>query len=208
MTARPTTRRPRDVSTDRVRPSRRDHPPNTKPPEASATTELDRWFDDALPRIYGYFITRVGGDVHDAEDLTQETMLAAVDSRGVPSANEPMAWLFGIARHKLLDHYRRQHRLRLHLDAISERALADLPDDRLLPELDPNRIQTRDTIVATLQHLPPRQRSAFVLRYLDGLDVPATADMLGVSIHAAESLLARGRRTFRQRYQNATEDIP
>ncbi|MGC4105204.1 MAG: RNA polymerase sigma factor [Thermomicrobiales bacterium] len=199
-----TARRHDGAPTQHHRPSRPDHPPNSA--KANNRAALDAWFDDALPRIYGYFITRVGGDVPIAEDLTQETMLAAIDSHGFDSAEEPMAWLFGIARHKLLDHYRRQDRHRQRLDAFADRALADLPDDRLLPDLDPSRIQTRDAIVTTLQRLPPRQRSAIVLRYLDGLDVPSTAATLGISVHAAESLLARGRRTFRHRYQEATEE--
>ncbi|MGC4192122.1 MAG: sigma-70 family RNA polymerase sigma factor [Thermomicrobiales bacterium] len=189
---------------NRFRLSRHERSPNAT--DASvATASLDAWFDHALPRVYGYFITRVGGNVHIAEDLTQETMLAAVVSRGLASADEPLAWLFGIARHKLLDHYRRQDRHR-HRDAPDETALDTVPDDRALPDLDLERNQTRDAIVSALQELPTRQRAAIVLRYLDGLDVPTTAAMLGISIHAAESLLARGRRTFRQHF-SAREGI-
>ncbi len=43
-----------------------------------------------------------------------------------------------------------------------------------------------------------------VIRYLDGCDVPATAELLGVSVHAAESLLARGRAAFRRIYRETT----
>jgi RNA polymerase sigma-70 factor (ECF subfamily) len=191
---------------DRVRAAQHERPPNRAPArhaDASAAA-LDAWFDRALPRVYGYFVTRVGGDVHVAEDLTQETMLAVVDSHGFASADEPLAWLFGIARHKMLDHYRRQDRTRHRLDPLDETTLETVPDSRALPDLDLERSQTRDAIVTALQDLPPRQRGAIVLRYLDGLDVPATAAMLGVSVHAAESLLARGRRTFRQRFLQVT----
>src|SRR5215207_2417303 len=66
-----------------------------------------RLFDTTLPRVFGYFTARAGGRVAVAEELTQETFLAAVGAvhRGVTVA-EPLPWLFGIARHKLLDHYR------------------------------------------------------------------------------------------------------
>ncbi|MBA3378785.1 MAG: RNA polymerase sigma factor [Chloroflexia bacterium] len=75
--------------------------------------DVSAWFDDALPRLFGNFIVRVGGRVDVAEDLTQETVLAAVTSATGPPGQTPvMAWLYGIARHKLVDHYRRDERER------------------------------------------------------------------------------------------------
>jgi DNA-directed RNA polymerase specialized sigma24 family protein len=62
-----------------------------------------------------------------------------------------------------------------------------------LPDLDLDSIHVRDAIIATLGKLPPRQRSALVLRYFDGCDVPTTATLLDTTVHAAESLLARAR---------------
>jgi RNA polymerase sigma-70 factor, ECF subfamily len=67
------------------------------------------FYDDALPRVYGYFLHRCGGSVPVAEDLTQETFLAAVaELKKDKRVATPVAWIYGIARHKLLDHYRRQ----------------------------------------------------------------------------------------------------
>ena len=76
---------------------------------------LDALFDDALPRIYGYILVRVGGDRAVAEELTQETMLALATALGGPHPRiaHPLAWLFGTARFKLIDHYRRRERLEL-----------------------------------------------------------------------------------------------
>lgn len=173
-------------------------------PRSGEQDALDRWFDDALPRIFGYFLPRVGGRVHVAEDLTQETMLAAVRTDACLAADEPIAWLFGIARHKLHDHYRRQDRERAQFAASDPEFEEAIADQATLPELNLESLHVRDGIIATLDRLPPRQRSALVFRYLDGLDVSGTAGMLGVSIHAAESLLARGRRSFRTLYIQLT----
>ena len=74
--------------------------PDDRSPATSRghTVDVSAWFDDALPRVFGYFIPRVGGRVTVAEDLTQETMLAAVRTdRGPESANTVMPWLYGIA---------------------------------------------------------------------------------------------------------------
>jgi len=170
-------------------------------------TDVAAWFDDALPRIFGYFITRVGGRVAVAEDLTQETMLAAVRSAtGPDDPDAVIAWLFGIARHKLMDHYRRQEREQRHFGRALEPEALNLEPAPPLPDLDLDALHVRDAIIATLDKLPPRQRSAIVLRYIDGCDVATTAALLEVSIHAAESLLARARAAFRYHYHAQTGD--
>jgi RNA polymerase sigma-70 factor (ECF subfamily) len=164
-------------------------------------TDVAVWFDDALPRLFGYFITRVGGRVAVAEDLTQETVLAAVATANAP--NDPtsiMPWLYGIARHKLMDHYRKQERDRRHFgqpipddDDVFENATA-------LPDLDLESLPVRDAVITALDLLPPTQRAALVIRYLDGCDVATTASIIGSSISATDSLLARARAAFRHHY--------
>ena len=159
------------------------------------------WFDDALPRIFGYFLPRVGGNIQTAEDLTQETMLAAVRSqKGGTNVEQMMPWLFGIARHKLVDHYRQPNH---HAETDDSDDFVDV--DRL-PSLDLNAIHVRDAVIATLDNLPPRQRLAIVLRYLDDLPVADVATSLELSLQATESLLARARRTFRSHYLASNGD--
>lgn len=174
---------------------------------ARAPTDVAAWFDEALPRIFGYFLPRVGGRIAVAEDLTQETILAAVRSRHGPVNNDAvMPWLFGIARHKLMDHYRREDRDRRHFGRPVDPDEIDIGFAPQLPDLDLDALHTRDIIIATLDRLPPRQRSALVARYLDGCDVPTTAELLGVSVHATESLLARARAAFRHHYRAINGD--
>ena len=189
------------MSTAMQRPTAGDDPEATTkhhPPDVTA------WFDDALPRLFGYFIVRVGGWIDVAEDLTQETVLAAVRSGAGPSGDTPiMAWLYGIARHKLVDHYRREERERRQFGP-GDPALLDIGPSPPLGHLDLDWIHTRDDIVATLDRLPPRQRSALVLRHFDDCDVGTTAKHLNLSVHATESLLARGRSAFRRIYRDIT----
>ncbi|MFN8589888.1 MAG: RNA polymerase sigma factor [Thermomicrobiales bacterium] len=87
---------------------------STREPGVNELADPERFRDfytAALPRVYGYFAHRLGGDTALAEDLTQDTFLAAVrELRRGASVTEPMPWLLGIARHKWLDHLRRQQR--------------------------------------------------------------------------------------------------
>jgi RNA polymerase sigma-70 factor (ECF subfamily) len=170
-----------------------------------APSDIASWFDEALPRLYGYFLPRVGNRVAIAEDLTQETLLAAIGSRSGPiDRSTVMPWLFGIARHKLMDHYRAEDRERRQFGLGIDPELIAIGPSPPLGHLDLDSIHVRDDIVATLDKLPPRQRSALVIRYFDGCDVPATAALLHTSVHATESLLARGRIAFRRIYRGIT----
>src|ERR687889_556569 len=64
----------------------------------------------ALPQVYGYLLPRCGSTAL-AEDLTSETFLAAVTaSRQGHLPEVSTAWLVGVARHKLVDHWRRLER--------------------------------------------------------------------------------------------------
>lgn len=106
----------------------------------------------------------------------------------------PLPWVLGIARHKLLDHYRRQGRT----DRLIVPWQADLDDRVPFPTPNPGDEAASARALAALAAVPSSQREALVLRYLDHLPVPEIARELGRSVHAVESLLARGRASFRR----------
>lgn len=149
-----------------------------------------------LPSVYGYLLARCG-DAAVAEDVTQETFLAVVvEARRGTAVAAPLPWVLGIARHKLLDHLRRQTR-----DARrrSPREVDESVPDDSLPTLTDDRATDELTRTA-LASLPTDQRAALLLRHADDLSVMEVAAALGRSVHAAESLLARARANFRRRY--------
>ncbi len=151
---------------------------------------ISAFYERSLPKIYGYFLHRCGNNAAIAEDLTQETFIAAV--RRIKAGDRietPLPWLYGIARHKLLDHYRRQARGRAEIEPWREDAMEEIA----APQIDLTREANRERVVAALDRLPPLQRTAIVLRYLDGFSVPDVAAELEKSVYATESLLARGR---------------
>src|SRR5512135_159790 len=69
------------------------------------------FYDRALPVVYGYVFRRCGGNQALAEDLAQTTFTEAVRRRGsYDGRSDPVTWVVGIARHKLVDSFRRQAR--------------------------------------------------------------------------------------------------
>jgi len=152
-------------------------------------------YDAALPYVYGYLLARCGRPVL-AEELTSETMLAAVDAlkRDEPPASLSTAWLLGIARHKLVDYWRRLGREERSLRTIASQEPAHLAEDPWEVELDGLRAR------ATLEQLAPQHRTVLTLRYLDDLPVADVADILDRTLHATEALLVRARVAFRRAY--------
>lgn len=156
------------------------------------------FYDDSLPRVYAYLSARCEGRAL-AEDLTAETFLAAVDAfrhADRPPMNIP--WIIGVARTKLVDHWRHQTR-----------------DDRrlqLLTQPPPEPAEPWDArldameVCRTLERLGPHHRAALTLRYLDDLSVPEVAGLLERTVTATDALLVRARAAFRRAY--AGEEIP
>jgi RNA polymerase sigma-70 factor, ECF subfamily len=152
-------------------------------------------YDEALPQVYGYLLSRCGQKAL-AEDLAAETFLAAVDTvrRDQPIS---IAWLVGVARHKLVDHWRRLAR--------EERSLALVPVEAEPPWED--GVLDAVTARAVLERLGPQHRLALTLRYLDGLPVPEVARLLDRTLHATEALLVRARAAFRRAYDTPGTEV-
>ncbi|GAY07178.1 RNA polymerase sigma factor [Pseudonocardia sp. N23] len=152
-------------------------------------------YDTALPEVYGYLLARCGRKAL-AEDLTADTFLAAVQECRRTATDPTIAWLVGIARHKLADHWRALAREERGLRAVADTAVdQDNPwDDEI------------DALLAreVLGEQSPLHRAALTLRYLDGLSVGEVARLLGRTEGAAESVLTRARTAFRHTYLRRT----
>jgi RNA polymerase sigma-70 factor (ECF subfamily) len=150
-------------------------------------------YERALPVVYGYLFDRCR-DRATAEDLTSETFLAAARSvRGQPEDEVTVPWLLGVARHKLVDHWRRLARTeRVLVEVAAGNPTVDEPWDAHLDGLRATEV---------LDDLGAHHRAALTLRYVDGLPVRDVAHALGRTEHATEALLVRARRAFRRAYE-------
>lgn len=148
------------------------------------------WYDDALPRVYRYLFHRCGRNSDIAEELTQQTFVEAIRSQSHFTEGDSVSWLIGIARHRLIDHFRGLERRE---KGFLRLLVRELPQVTWLGSVD-----TDDALAAALARLPAAQRAAVVLRYSDDLSVREVARLLGRSEGAVESLLSRGRDALRR----------
>jgi RNA polymerase sigma-70 factor (ECF subfamily) len=137
-------------------------------------------------RLRGFFKRRLSGLPDAAEDLVQETLLALHLHRGTYDASLPVtAWVLAIARHKLIDLWRRRGRRdALHdpIDDVAEQFLA----------VDPEDGGARRDLDALLRGLPSAQQLAIVLTKIEGLSVAEAATRTGASESAIKVQVHRG----------------
>jgi RNA polymerase sigma-70 factor, ECF subfamily len=159
---------------------------------------------------------RILGSLEDAEDMVQETLLAAWRAFGTFDGRSLRAWLYRIATNRCLNHLRDGSRrpesqLIVAPTAVSRGLVSsDEPwwlgpyPDALLDdvELGPEaHYDARESIglsfVAALQRLPAGQRAVLVLRDVLGFSAAESATILGTTPTSVNSALARARASFR-----------
>jgi RNA polymerase sigma-70 factor (TIGR02960 family) len=161
---------------------------------------------------------RILGSVHDAEDMVQETLLAAWRSlEAFEGRASVRSWLYRIATNRCLNALRaRARRPRevpamadpleptrriepLWLEPYPDAMLEDIPDRSAGPAA---RYEARESIelsfIVALQHLPPRQRAALVLGDVLGLRNAEVAQMLDTGEASVKGALQRARATLRE----------
>ena len=137
-------------------------------------------------RLRGYFARRLFGLADDVEDLVQETLLALHLQRGTYDPRLPVsAWVYAIARHKLVDLLRRRGRR----EAFNV-PLDDL-DEALHPAAPDSHFAQRD-LAALLDMLPAAQRRAITLTKIEGLSVSEASLRSSVSESAIKVQVHRG----------------
>jgi RNA polymerase sigma-70 factor (TIGR02960 family) len=160
---------------------------------------------------------RVLGSLQDAEDVLQETMLAAWTGLGTFEGRSSVrTWLYRIATNRCLNHRRaaeRRPKAALPAGAPAPTSLGEVPwlqpfPDALLeglPDQQPGpeaHYESREAVtlafITALQQLPPRQRATLILRDVLGYPASDTADLLGITVMAANNALKRARTSLRR----------
>jgi len=140
------------------------------------------------------------GDVHQAEDLTQETFLTAWRSiRQVTEANKLRPWLITIAHSTAIDAARRAGRKKRSAQRADDREMLRLADGRPSPSQSMEQKEQREHALAVLRDLPDEYRQVLMLRYLGGADYETISRQLALSNGSLRGLLHRGLTLLRSR---------
>jgi RNA polymerase sigma-70 factor (ECF subfamily) len=184
-----------------------------------------RELTDPYQRELQLHIYRIVGSAQDAEDLLQETLLAAWrDLEQFEGRASLRAWLYRIATNRSLDALRASRRRPgedrmtqmpeptrwnepVWLEPYPDLLLEGIPDEAPGPEA---RYETKEAIalafIVGLQHLPAQQRAVLVLRDVLGYRAGEAAEILETSETSVNSLLRRARAAFESRLPAAGRD--
>jgi RNA polymerase sigma factor (sigma-70 family) len=138
---------------------------------------------------------RLTGNVHDAEDLTQEVFVRVFRSLSTYTPGTFEGWLHRITTNLFLDQVRRKKRIRF--DALAEDADARLPGREPDPSRAYDDTHLDDDVQAALDALPPDFRAAVVLCDIEGLTYEEIAATLGIKLGTVRSRIHRGRAQLR-----------
>ena len=181
------------------------------------TLDPETWVDQHGDALYRYALFRIR-DVQVAEDLVQETLLAAFRAReSFASRSSVRTWLFGIAahkvrdlKHKIIDHIRKISRERPQEDIESFRGLSGEVFDEgggwkagpsnwtADPALLFQQQEFWEILQICLAELPPRLNQVFTLRELDDLSTEEVRKILQVSATNGGVMLYRARMRLRE----------
>lgn len=151
--------------------------------------DLARFCETSLDDVYRYAYRLTGGDAALAADLVQDTYVTLVRRMSDPKAEMvDVGWLILTCRHRFLDDVRRATRAKRLLFKLFEPSTF-------------SGIHGTD-VGDALGKLNRVQRTAIVLRHIDGLSVGEVAQSIGRSVHATESILRRGLSDLRRIYMN------
>jgi RNA polymerase sigma-70 factor, ECF subfamily len=154
---------------------------------------IESLFQTYYPKIYNYAFLQMG-DVQAAEDLASDVMLKMIESinkyhfRGLPFG----AWVFRIARNRLIDlHRRRRRRGEVDLSETLSSALAN-------PQALAERALERGQIQVALKHLTDEQRQVITLKFIQGFDNSSVGQIMQRSEGAIKSLQHRALGSLRR----------
>jgi RNA polymerase sigma-70 factor (sigma-E family) len=165
---------------------------------AAGEQEFDAYFRarrDAVRRT-AYLLC---GDWHRADDHAQAAFVALHRHwRRIRDRSALDAWMRRTLVRSVVDESRRPWRRERATEQVAPLSSVDGPADG---------VATRHVLVDGLRVVPPRQRAVLVLRYLEGLDVAATAEVLGCSTGTVKSQTAHGLAALRAALGDALDDL-
>lgn len=164
------------------------------------------------PRVYGLAL-RILGETHDAEDVTQQTLLSLVEHLGEFRGESAVAgWVLRIAANHALKVLRKRQGLPTVPLTDADESFADVPHPQYIApwRADPadlvGRRETRELIDGALAELDDKYRAVFVLRDVEGFSVKEVAELLHISEGNVKVRLLRARLALREKLTRTLGD--
>jgi RNA polymerase sigma-70 factor, ECF subfamily len=172
---------------------------------------FDEFFNASAPRLLAFLARRSGMDSASIEDIVQNSLIKAIRNLDKYRGEAALfTWLTEICRHELADVSRKSARRPAHMSLEEPYADSYMEEHQLQasqaaePLWQMDAASQRSAVMQVLQRLPAHYAIALEAKYGDGMSVEDIARQLGLTRIAAQSLLARAREEFRERWLEFT----
>ena len=173
-------------------------------------TNTHSWLNEHSDYLYRFALSRLR-DPHLAEDVVQETFLAAIKNPNFAELSSARTWLTGILKHKIIDVLRKNMRETVVSDLLPEEAYdnaddffdnashwVDKPQDWGMPSDALQQKQFLNTLQTCVDKLPAKLKAIFMLRDVQETDNEEICNELNITTTNAWVMLYRARMRLRQ----------
>lgn len=145
------------------------------------------------------FVSQKIDDENVVEELANDILMAGINSlSNFNEKSSEFSWLCGIAKHKIIDYYRKKKLKTILFSAMPE--FEEIADKALTPERDCLKNELKKEIEKTFLEIKEDYKKIIRLKYVDGFKISDIAKKLKLSIKATESMLIRAKSKFRQNW--------
>ena len=169
--------------------------------DPAAVAEFIEQYTD---KVYRFVYHQVGGLAQDAEDIVQETFVAALKAiHRFRGDSKLRTWLFSIAAHKTADLQRRAGR---RPETVPQDMASSVQAEDPYPEQAMEHLEARQRVRQALTEIPPHYRTALVLKYVEDMPVREIGQVMQRSEKSVESILVRARRSLSKRLEDKHDE--
>lgn len=162
----------------------------------------------ALP-LMKFLVKRMGGNVEAAEEVFQETALAALKGwYTFEHKSSYFTWICRIGLNKMADYYRHQIHHESKIIAPFFEELSNFHSGQLSNEERLSLLELRESVKDCLELLPSEKRHLLYMRYWLDMPIKTIAEKLGISERAAEGKVYRAKLAFREVIVAKYPEIP
>ena len=169
------------------------------------------WQEDetAFRALYAAYASRIYNTVlsyvqhpAEAEELTQDIFVKLYETGHTYAGNAQLStWIYRIAVNASLDHLRKRAARKRAIWRTSSLADAPEPTDFVHPGIQLERQEDSRHLFRCIDQLPERQKTAFMLSYIEELPQAEVATIMQLSVKAVESLLSRSKKNLRKKLE-------
>ncbi|WP_045523086.1 RNA polymerase sigma factor [Neobacillus niacini] len=165
--------------------------------------KIDNIYNRHYLEVYRFLVC-FSGNQNDAEDLTQEVFVRVLNNlSNIHSINNLKTWIFSIAKHVAIDHYRKRRFSSLFTDGFFRQIVSTEKEPNVLFEQN----EMKRIVHTAISKLKPNYRAVVILRGINEFSIKETSEILKCSQSKVKVDYHRALKELKKRLNIDTEEV-